>query len=151
MIRIIAKLWRLLPYQIRLKVIRLSQPKFTVSVVAIVLNNKNEVLILDHFIRPGSSWGLPGGFIKAGESPTAAIKREIFEETALELTDHELVRIRVVRKHIEMLFFARGSGKVALKSSEIRDYGWYSKGELPSGMSDTQRKLVLDTFAEMSI
>jgi len=61
------------------------------------------------------------------------------------------VRIRVVRKHIEMLFFAGGSGNVALKSSEIRDYGWYSKGELPVGMSDTQRKLVLDTLAEMSI
>lgn len=151
MIGIIAKLWRLLPYQIRLRVIRLTQPKFTVSVVAIVLNSANEVLVLDHFIRPGSSWGLPGGFIEKGEVPIDAIKRELHEETALELRDPELLRIRTVRKHIEVLFFGRANGDVALRSSEIRDYGWYSKHDLPAGMSETQRKLVLGTLAKMSI
>lgn len=150
MIGFIAKLWRLLPYPVRLRVIRLSQPKFTVSVVAIVLNRDNEVLVLDHFIRPGSSWGLPGGFIETGEVPKDAIKRELFEETALELSDPELLRIRTVRKHIEVLFLGRANGDVALRSSEIRDYGWYSKRELPPGMSETQRKLVLETLAKMA-
>jgi len=148
MIRIASKIWRVLPYPCRLRVIRMTQPKFTVSVVAIVTNENDEVLILDHFIRPGASWGLPGGFIEAGEAPSEGIRREIAEETSLELETLELLKIRTVRKHIEMVFFARGSGEVRLKTNEIRDFGWYSKDRLPVGISAGQRKLVLEALSD---
>lgn len=151
MIRLAAIIWRFMPIGLRLKVIRLSQPKFTVSVVAIVLNNENKVLVLDHYIRPGATWGLPGGFIEPGETPETAIKREMFEETQLEVKNPELLRIRTLRKHIEILFFARTEGEVELKTSEIRDYGWFKKSSLPNGMSDLQRNLVKTTLDEKSI
>ena len=151
MIWLVAKIWRVLPYQVRLKLIRLSQPKFTVSVVAIVLNTNNEILILDHFIRPGTSWGLPGGFIETGESPDQAIFRELKEETGLDLSMPELLRIRTVRKHIEMLYFGRADGPVKLKTSEIRDFGWFEKSSLPDGISDLQRRLIKETFDAKAI
>ena len=78
MIRIVSRIWKVIPYRVRLKIIRLTQPKFTVSTVAIVLNPAQEVLILDHFIRPGATWGLPGGFIEVDEYPDEAIKRELY-------------------------------------------------------------------------
>ena len=151
MIRIAAKIWRVLPYPIRLRIIRLSQPKFTVSVVAIVLNEKDEVLILDHFIRPGSTWGLPGGFIEPGECPDTAIKREILEETNLELEEAKLLRIRTVKRHIEMLFIGRADGEINLRTSEIRDFGWFSKDELPERISRVQRDLITETLSDKPI
>ena len=146
MMRIVSKIWRLLPFQARLRIIRLTQPKFTVSVVAMILNDRKEVLILDHYIRPGASWGLPGGFIESDEDPEAAIRREINEETTLDLSNVSLIRIRTVRKHIEILFLADSIGTVSLESAEIRDFGWFSKDSLPDGISVKQRNLVKHMF-----
>ncbi len=148
MIRLIAKLWRIFPYPVRLRIIRLTQPKFTVSVVALVFNENGEVLILDHYIRPGTTWGLPGGFIDPNEFPEEAIRRELKEETSLELENLVLVEIRTIRKHIEILFKATSAGEVELKEREIRDFGWFAVDELPKGVSKVQRKIIREVTAE---
>lgn len=142
MLNLISKLWRLLPYEVRLRIVRITQKKFTVSVVSIVTNSNGEILILDHFIRPGASWALPGGFIEFGEKPEDAIVRELKEETGLDLVDVRLVRVRTIGKHIEILYLSKGEGQVQIKKSEIRDYGWYSADDLPPELSDTQRLLI---------
>jgi 8-oxo-dGTP diphosphatase len=136
--------WRKLPYQARLRVIRLTQKKFTASVVAVVYNARKEVLILDHYLRPGAGWGLPGGFLEAAEHPREAIARELFEETGLELRSIELIRVRTVRKHLEILYRAEGVGEAEVKSREIKNLGWFAVDELPEQMSETQMDLVRD-------
>ncbi len=147
MIRILAQIWRLVPFRFRMVIIRFTQKKFTVSVVGIVQNPEGKVLILDHFIRPGTTWGLPGGFIDTNESPHAAIRRELEEETSLELENLELIQIRTLHKHIEILYRADGIGDVRLNSSEIRGYGWYALDSLPNGVSLVQRSLI-NSFAK---
>lgn len=142
MMRLLAHIWRVIPFRLRLPIIRLSQKKFTVSVVAIVLNSRREVLILDHFIRPGTTWGLPGGFIDADEYPDAAIRRELEEETSLKLENLNLVQIRTLGKHIEILYTADGKGEVNLQSSEIRDFGWFALDSLPNKVSAVQHTLI---------
>ena len=76
--------WKILPPWLRLKIIRTTQQKFTVSAAAIITNDNGEVLLLNHVLRPFSGWGLPGGFLGAGEQPEEAIRREIREETGIE-------------------------------------------------------------------
>ncbi len=150
MLNLISKLWRILPYEVRLRVVRITQKKFTVSVVAIVTNPENEILILDHYIRPGASWALPGGFMESGEHPEKAIVRELKEETRLDLVDVRLVRVQTIRKHLEILFVAKAEGKVRIKESEIRAFGWYSADDLPPELSDTQRMLIQANVGETS-
>ena len=43
-----------MPYLMRRQIIRSSQTAFTVSVAAIITNNDNQVLLLDHVLRIGS-------------------------------------------------------------------------------------------------
>ncbi len=134
--------WKKLSYKTRLRIVRITQKKFTASVAAIVTNANKEVLVLDHLIRPGASWGLPGGFMEPRENPENAIKRELMEETGLELENIDLIRIRTIRKHLEILFRAESFGKAEVKSREIKDLGWFPLDELPPQMSELQKKLV---------
>jgi len=135
------KVWKIMPYKLRHTVARSIQNRFTVSVVAIITNEKEEVLILDHYFRLTYSWGLPGGFIDHSEQPVTGIKREIQEETNLGLEDIELLRIRTIDKHIEILFKAKGFGEAKVNSGEIREVGWFALDDLPE-MSQVQVELL---------
>lgn len=123
--------------------VRATQKKFTVSAVALIRNNDGKVLLLDHFIRPGASWGLPGGFVEPFEQPDEAIVRELMEETGLEIGSVRLAEVRTIGRHVEVLFHARANGDPVPGSREIRDAGWFAADELPEDLSEVQRKRIL--------
>lgn len=139
---IVGKIWRTLPNFVRVKIIRTSQSKFTVSVGAVVFNDENKVLLLDHVLRPASGWGIPGGFIEAGEQPHEAIKRELFEETGLEIEDVEMVWVRTLYRHIEIIFRAKSSGEATVKSNELNSLGWFSFEAMPEEMPKGQKEII---------
>lgn len=145
--KIVGKVWKIMPYRMRIKVVRSVQKKFTVSVVAIVTNEKNEILILDHYFRPGASWGLPGGFIDPYEQAENGIRREIKEETDLELENLSLLKVRTIGKHLEILFIAEGVGKAKVNSQEIKELGWFALDNLPENMGETQLEWI-DTYLQ---
>jgi len=139
-------IWRKMPYFLRLRIIRVTQEKFTVSVAAIITNDRNEILLLNHVLRPFSGWGIPGGFIEAGEQPDAAVRREIREETGLELTNLEMMRVRTIKRHVEILFRAAATGKGEVKSREINALGWFEIDEMPERMSCVQKSLIKEVL-----
>ncbi len=126
----------------RLRVIRVTQEKFTVSVAAVITNERGQILLLDHVLRPFFNWGIPGGFVEAGEQPEAAIRREIREETGLELTNIEMFRVRTIKRHVEIMFRAAATGKGEVKSREINALGWFEIGAMPNEMSRVQKSLI---------
>ncbi len=140
--KLLQEIWKITPPIVRLRVIRSMQKKFTASVVAIVLNEKKEVLVLNHFFRPRASWGLPGGFIDPDEDSELAIKRELQEETGLELENVELIKVRTIKKHLEILFLAKGIGEARVNSPEIKEVGWFQLDDLPDEMSKVQKEIV---------
>ena len=87
---LLAGIWRRLPSSTRLLALRLVNPRFTVTAAAVIFNEKDQVLLLKHRFRPGSGWGLPGGFLKRGEQPLDALHRELCEEIGLELDQVEI-------------------------------------------------------------
>lgn len=145
--QLVTKIWSALPPSLRLRLVRGTQKKFTVSAAAIITNSEGKVLLLNHILRPHSTWGIPGGFIEAGEQPETAIRRELREETGLELDDLTLIRVRTIDRHIEVLFRARGIGTAEIKSREITDLGWYSPNEMPAQTSKLQKYLIEEVLA----
>ncbi|MDQ3321983.1 MAG: NUDIX hydrolase [Acidobacteriota bacterium] len=137
--KIIGIIWKKLTPGGRLKIIRLTQQKFTVSVAAVVTNEKGEVLLLDHVLRPFSNWGIPGGFIKTGEPPEKAVSREIREETGLELKNIRLIRARTTNRHVEILFRAEATGEAEVKSCEINRAEWFRVKDIPEELSQKQK------------
>jgi ADP-ribose pyrophosphatase YjhB (NUDIX family) len=118
--KIVRTIWINLPPSFRRMIVRATQPTFTVSVAAIIINEKGEVLLLDHVLRSRSSWGVPGGFLAHGEQPVAAVQRELREETGIEITSAELFRVRTVGgRHVEIMYRAEAVGTATVKSREI--------------------------------
>jgi 8-oxo-dGTP diphosphatase len=139
---ILSGIWKRIPSRARLALIRSTQKKFTVSVAAIIIDRDGKVLILEHLLRPGSGWGIPGGFIEPGEQPETAIRREIREETGIELENLKMLRVRTINRHVEILFRAESDGTAEVKSREIKSLGWFAASEMPAEMSPAQKSVV---------
>jgi ADP-ribose pyrophosphatase YjhB (NUDIX family) len=138
----------LIPSSVRLRIIRSTQKRFTVSVAAIITNGNRKVLLLEHIFRPQKSgWGIPGGFLEHGEQPGEAIRRELREETGIELTGVTMLRVRTINRHVEIMFRAETSDEPEVRSREIRSVGWFAVGEMPEEMSSVQKRLVTETLA----
>lgn len=121
---------------------RRVQANFTVAAAGVITNAKGEVLLLNHLLRPVSGWGVPGGFLNFGEQPETAFRREIKEETGLELKDVTLYRTRTIKRHIEIIYLAKAIGEASVQSREIIELGWFAPDDVPPEMSLDQQFLV---------
>ena len=140
--KFIGKIWRAAPPFVRTYVVRATQKTFTVSVGAIVTNAEGKVLLLDHVLRPASGWGIPGGFLDQGEQPDAAIRRELREETGIELENLKMIRVRTLNRHIEMLFRAESNDVARVSSREIKSLDWFDVDKMPAEMNSAQKSTV---------
>ncbi|HEV2883826.1 MAG TPA: NUDIX hydrolase [Pyrinomonadaceae bacterium] len=122
----------------------MSHSRFTVTAGAIVTDNQNRVLLLKHRFRPGTGWGMPGGFLNDGEQPEAALRRELREEVSLEVQDVRLFATRTfkVPNQVEILFCCRPAGNTDALNFEIQKAGWFSVNELPAGLPSDQVELI---------
>ena len=133
----------MLPPWLRLRIVRATQSKFTVSAAAIITNENGQVLLLNHAFRPYSGWGLPGGFLTPREQAEDAIRRELLEETGLELEDLKMFRIRTIGPHVEILFTAKANETGEVKSPrEILELGWFDVDAMPNKLSNSQKRLI---------
>ena len=89
------------------------QPGLAVDCIILV---DGKVLLI-HRRNPPQGWALPGGFVEYGETVEDAVRREMKEETGLDLQDLRQFRAysdpsRDPRGHVvSVVFTAEGSGK----------------------------------------
>jgi mutator protein MutT len=142
--RLLSQFWQKLPARIRRWFIRITNTRFTVTTGAIIFNEVAEVLLLKHFFRAGSGWGLPGGFLKAGEQPLEALRRELKEEVGLEIRDVEIFWARSFKRprQIELLYRAKAVGRGEPRSIEVERAVWFSTDQLPAGLPQDQKLLI---------
>lgn len=126
----------------------IRSPK-TVGVRALIVDETNRVLLVRHTYLPG--WFTPGGGVEKGESPVAAIRREIYEETTLQVTGepqcfHVYFTNREDRDDYPILFVVREySGTATIgDESEIAEIGWFPVDSLPDGTSPSTRRRVAE-------
>ncbi len=137
----------------------LEPPLATVG--ALIFNSKNEVLMIRTHKWSGL-WGIPGGKIKRGESSLAALRREIKEETALNITDIKFV---IVQDCISSKEFYRDAHFVLLNytckcvaknprvvlNEEAREFQWLKLAEAKRLKLNKPTKILLDAVSKSKI
>jgi len=151
--RFLSKFWRRVPARIRRWTIRYSNARFTVTAGAIIFNEQGHVLLLKHLFRAGSGWGLPGGFLQAGEQPLEALRRELQEEIHLEIENIEIFWTRSFARpqQVEILFLGEAGGHPKSQSIEVERASWFSIDDLPSGLPKDQKSLVERAVAKRRV
>ncbi|WP_054705195.1 NUDIX hydrolase [Bacillus sp. JCM 19041] len=99
-------------------------PKHFVSAATIVVNSKQELLLIK---GPRRGWEMPGGQVEVGESIQAAAIRETREETGI---DVEIIRFCGVYQNINqsicnILFLAKPIGGEPTPSEESLEVGFF--------------------------
>lgn len=126
-----------------------------VAVAALILNDKNEVLLVRRKAEPGKDmWSIPGGVVELGEYLYDALKREIKEETGLDIKPMKLLDIfeilerdedNKIKYHYVILdYLAEKCGGVLRASSDASQARWIALNEIYSYNITKSLKKLLD-------
>jgi 8-oxo-dGTP diphosphatase len=119
----------------------MSQPVIVVGVAAVIWNDRREVLLIRRTKQPRQGeWSLPGGKVEFGERLEDALKREIREETGLEIEVVGLIDVAetiddasagAAGAHFVLIdYAARVVSGEAVAASDAADATWVPIGEL---------------------
>jgi ADP-ribose pyrophosphatase YjhB (NUDIX family) len=92
-----------------------SPPRTPYLTVDCIIRYQGGIVLVERKYPP-LGWALPGGFVEVGETVEAAVRREMKEETGLELADLKLFGVysdpsRDPRFHtVSVVFTADGAG-----------------------------------------
>lgn len=111
---------------------RLTRPRFSAGAVAVVVNERNGILLVEHVLHPHTPWGLPGGWVERGEDPEDTLHRELMEELGLKIEVGPIVALkRSYDHHLDAAYLCRPIGEVGALSAEILDHRWMTIDEMP--------------------
>jgi ADP-ribose pyrophosphatase YjhB (NUDIX family) len=142
--------WRKLGGRVQWRLARFRHDTFLVYAAGVVRDEQGRVLLLRHRLWPEyRAWGLPGGYVNAGERLEDGVAREIREETSLEVkverTPFHLAS--GFRQRVETYYEARVTGgRLVLDQAEILEARWCGPDEVPDEMSARLRPLVVSLF-----
>ena len=138
------RVWRVLPWQVRVFLVRRLTPSFWVGAMCFVEREDGAVLLVRQSYR--TSWALPGGLLKRNEDPIDAATREIQEEVGLtlELEDTPRVVVDARRRRVDVIYRTQFTGdeEPSPRSAEILEARWFAPDDLPPVQGETASALV---------
>jgi len=119
-------------------------PKFLVGVLAVIFDEGGRVLLLRHTYRPHYPWGLPGGWLRAGEGAAEGIERELLEETGFVV---RAIRPLMVggdgqRPRLDLVFSCEYKSGTFRPSAEVSEARFFDPAALPADMEPYLRTVV---------
>lgn len=121
----------------------------TIGVKALVINDKNQVLLIEHTYIKG--WHFPGGGVAQHEAPIDAIIRELQEETGILAKNPKLFAIYAHKicgaRDYPLLYIVKDFTVLSDKLPcpyEIKQIAWFDLDKLPLETTDYTRRRLLE-------
>ena len=108
-------------------------PSLATAIIVRVSKGDEILMVHAHTFRD-RHYGLVAGFVETGETLEECVRREVWEETRLRITDIRYFGSQPwpYPSGLMVGFTARYlSGELRLQKSELSDGGWYSRDRLP--------------------
>lgn len=145
MYKILAKIWGLFQSNYKWHILWLFHDKFMIGVSGVIFDKDNNVLLLKHRFWKKDSWGLPSGYTQKRERLEDGIKREIEEETKLNVTIDKLFNLNSgfkLRVECSYIGYCDDTSTLKINSDEILEANFFPTNSLPKGLLDTHIKLI---------
>lgn len=126
----------------------------SVGVRAIVINEKNEVLLVEHTYVSG--WYFPGGGVKSHETVYEGVERELYEETGVTLLEPAALfgvyhhKIRGADDY-PVLFVVKHFKQTSVHSPEIKRYAWFPINHLPEGIRPSTEQRIKEYLKQADV
>lgn len=122
-----------------------------------IVVHRNQILLVRRGTEPlKGKWSVPGGMLELGESLAAGVRREVREETGLDVDPVAAVETveritrqrRRVKYHYVVVDYACRLKKGRLRpASDVLDARWVRREDLPNyHLTRTAKKVILKAF-----
>ncbi len=135
--RLLAKLYNAVPIGWQRRILDRAHPRFLVGVNGLGVGPDGAVILARHrFGAP--AWRLLGGFIQRDESLQEALRREIHEETGLEIEVGALLEANTGHRwaRVEIIYAYRAVGGHVALTGELLELRAFPPDELPAMRAD---------------
>jgi 8-oxo-dGTP diphosphatase len=118
--------------------IRLITPNYTLGTVAVCEDADGRVLLVRS--RQHAGWGLPGGLVQRGETPSDGLAREIAEELSIVVPSDRLSAspqhtvIDSATQHVTVVFAVALEGRPTVDGDEVLEARWFAEADLPRSL-----------------
>lgn len=129
------------------------EPILTAGVGLLVFNNDGKILM--QLRTDYNSWGFPGGAMELGESFEDVAKRELKEETNLEIDELKLIKILsgkdTYREYpngdklydiTAIYVIKKYHGELKINDDESKKLDWFSINNLPTNMTEYTKNYI---------
>jgi 8-oxo-dGTP diphosphatase len=118
---------------------------FTVGAFALIFDDQRRVLLCHR--RDLDFWNLPGGGLEPGELPTEAVRREVMEETGLEVAVEKLVGVygKVDKDELVFTFLCTVIGGKLTVTAEASECRYFDFGNIPLNTVPKQVERIQDS------
>ncbi len=110
----------------------------------LVVNEHDQVLLIQPYISHGF-WTLPGGGLKRGETAVAAARRELYEETGIDVNESDLTFLATLARPDHDIPFIAPLFRVQTRAAalprrlanprEVIQAAWFDRDNLPAPLS----------------
>lgn len=122
-------------------------PKHSVSVAGIVIDADERVLVIRR--ADNGHWEMPGGVLELGESFEEGVRREVTEETGMDVEVEQLTGVykNMTRGIVALVYRCRPGDQAVHPTDEAREVRWMTRTEINDAMAPAFAIRALDAFA----